>query len=176
MNHLQHVHSHQPGPTPVAPSTPAETASAAPEREYQAIVVEVAGRDTPRTKVVAQEMNAGEIADSMEDLFAVLGAILNQTPKGKKAPGADDILSVDMKRLLMLPPVRTALFNVTARAIGHEPTFVRSLDMASAVAVTAATVQANMSFFATLPALLGLGKAPQNPASNSQNPTTSPTA
>ncbi|SOE50333.1 hypothetical protein SAMN05446935_0328 [Burkholderia sp. YR290] len=158
--HHSHVHSHQPGPS--------ASVDASPEREYSAIVVEVSGRDTPRTKFVVQELMAGDIADSMEDMFAVLAAVLHQTPKRgtKEAPvSPDEIRGVDMKRLLMLPAVRTALFNVTARAAGVSPDVIRGLDMPSAIAITAATVNANMSFFGTLPALLGIGKAHLDPAS-----------
>jgi hypothetical protein len=146
--------------------TQASAIDASPEREYQAIVVEVSGRNTPSAKVVVQEMMAGEIADSMEDVFSVLGAILHQgEQRGKKTETAEDIHEVDMKSLLMLPPVRSALFNVTARSCGESPEFVRGLDMVSVVALTAAALKANTPFFSTLPALLGmLGKPNTSPA------------
>ncbi|MDR5750201.1 MULTISPECIES: hypothetical protein [unclassified Caballeronia] len=100
----------------------------------------------------------GETTDSMEDLFPVLAAILEQTPKrGKKQPpvSADEIRSVDMKRLLMRPAVRNALFDITARAGGTTPDVIRGLDLPSAIAVTVATINANMAFFLHFAQLAG---------------------
>ncbi|KWF99095.1 hypothetical protein [Burkholderia cepacia] len=156
------------------PAPAAQAQDAAPQSEYQAIVVEVAGRDIERTKVVVQELMAGEIADSMEDLFAVLGALLEQAKRnGKKMTSLADLESVDFKSLLM-QRVRTAIFNIVARAAGVSPEVVRGYDMNSLLAVTTATVVANQSFFSTLPALLGLGKAAGAPAETAAS--ASPTA
>ncbi len=53
----------------------------------------------------------------MEDIFAVLAAVREQTSKrGTKGapPTAGEFGVVDMKRLMMLPAVRNALFTITA--------------------------------------------------------------
>ncbi|CAJ6204780.1 Uncharacterised protein [Burkholderia pseudomallei] len=163
-------------PPTQTPALAAQAPDAAPQSEYHAIVVEVAGRDIERTKVVVQELMAGEIADSMEDLFAVLGALIEQAKRnGKKLTSLADLEAIDFRSLLM-QRVRTAIFNIVARAAGVSPEVVRSYDMNSLLAVTTATIVANQGFFSTLPQLLGLGKAAVAPAETDANPSANPTA
>lgn len=125
-----------------------------PRAEYASIPVFVQGRGVPPGEIVIHELMAGDIADTTDDLFAILGALTAQMKEQKLTSLAG--LTVDTQRLLVIKPVREAFFNIASRAANISVATLRQLDAKSLLAVITATVNSNQVFFSMLPGLLGL--------------------
>lgn len=139
---------------------------ATPRTEYKIQPVTVQGARIDPVELQVAELMSGEIADSLEDLFGILGALM-AARGGKKFEGLEDFQALEPEQLqkLLMSNARHAIFNITARAAGTTPELIRSIDLPSALAVFVATINTNSHFFSTLPSLLGLASGKKTEAS-----------
>lgn len=137
-------------------SKAAKASPALPRKEYRTQKVLIQGIRLEPIEVIVGEMMSGDLADSVEDFFKVLG-VLSMKDGGKKVESADDFDESDATALLAGAGVDAAL-SIAARSADISIITLRKADHESLVEVVTATINTNRPFFATLPELLGLGK------------------